>query len=298
MELSSSFASLVSDNISFSSAISPFPLQSSLKTLKLTKPTSQNLRILAVAVEPQQDLPHNSPQKLLKELAERKKVTSPKKKVPPKKFILRPPLDDKKLVDRFLKSPQLSLKSFPLLSSCLPPSRLNNADQTWIDEYLLEAKQALGYSLEPSDQLGDDNPAKHFDTLLYLAFQHPFCERNKARHVRAGHSRLCFLGQFVLELAFCEFFLQRYPRELPAPMRERVFGLIGRRNLPKWIKASSLQNLIFPFDEMDRLIRKEREPPVKYVFLCFQFGLFCVVWLFIFGKLDIHHFVFYLNLKL
>lgn len=279
MELSSSFASLVSDNISFSSAISPFPLQSSLKTLKLTKPTSQNLRILAVAVEPQQDLPHNSPQKLLKELAERKKATSPKKKVPPKKFILRPPLDDKKLVDRFLKSPQLSLKSFPLLSSCLPPSRLNNADQTWIDEYLLEAKQALGYSLEPSDQLGDDNPAKHFDTLLYLAFQHPFCERNKARHVRAGHSRLCFLGQFVLELAFCEFFLQRYPRELPAPMRERVFGLIGRRNLPKWIKAASLQNLIFPFDEMDRLIRKEREPPVKSVFwalfgaiyLCFGF---------------------------
>lgn len=271
MDLSSSFtsqlkpncSSLFSDNISFSSSISPFPLQICPKTLKLTKPTSRNLRILAVAIDPQQEQPQNSPQRLLKELAERKKVTSPKKKVPPKRFILRPPLDDKKLADRFLNSPQLSLKSFPLLSSCLPSSRLNNADKTWMDEYLLEAKQALGYSLEPSEELGDDNPAKHFDTLLYLAFQHPACERTKARHIRSGHSRLCFLGQYVLELAFAEYFLQRYPRESPAPMRERVFGLIGKRNLPKWIRAASLQNLVFPYDDMDKLIRKLREPPCK-----------------------------------
>ncbi|KAJ0096321.1 hypothetical protein Patl1_28556 [Pistacia atlantica] len=274
MDLSSSLfshpkpncSSLFSDNISFSSSISPFPLRICPKTLKLTKPTSQNLRILAVAIDPQQEQPQNSPQKLLKELAQRKKVTSPKKKVPPKRFILRPPLDDKKLADRFLKSPQLSLKSFPLLSSCLPSSRLNNADKTWMDEYLLEAKQALGYSLEASEELGDDNPAKHFDTLLYLAFQHPACERTKARHVRSGHSRLCFLGQYVLELAFAEYFLQRYPRESPAPMRERVFGLIGKRNLPKWIKAARLQNLVFPYDDIDKLIRKEREPPCKSVF--------------------------------
>ncbi|XP_031288256.1 ribonuclease III domain-containing protein RNC1, chloroplastic [Pistacia vera] len=274
MDLSSSLfshpkpncSSLFSDNISFSSSISPFPLQICPKTLKLTKLTSQNLRILAVAIDPQQEQPQNSPQKLLKELAQRKKVTSPKKKVPPKRFILRPPLDDKKLADRFLKSPQLSLKSFPLLSSCLPSSRLNNADKTWMDEYLLEAKQALGYSLEASEELGDDNPAKHFDTLLYLAFQHPACERTKARHVRSGHSRLCFLGQYVLELAFAEYFLQRYPRESPAPMRERVFGLIGKRNLPKWIKAARLQNLVFPYDDIDKLIRKEREPPCKSVF--------------------------------
>ncbi|KAE8704116.1 hypothetical protein F3Y22_tig00110461pilonHSYRG00160 [Hibiscus syriacus] len=65
-----------------------------------------------------------------------------------------------------------------------------------------------------------------------------------ARHVRSAHSRLSFLGQYVLELALAEFFLQRYPRESPGPMRERVFGLIGKRNLPKWIKAASLQNLI------------------------------------------------------
>lgn len=209
------------------------------------------------------ELPENSPQRLLKELAERKKVTSPKSKGPPRRFILRPPLDDTKLAERFLNSPQLSLKSFPLLSSCLPSSRLNNADKTWIEEYLLEAKQALGYSLEPSETLGDDNPAKQFDTLMYLAFQHPSCERTKARHVRSGHSRLSFLGQYVLELALAEFFLQRYPRESPGPMRERVFGLIGKCNLPRWIKAASLQNLVFPYDDMDKIVRKEREGPVK-----------------------------------
>lgn len=135
-----------------------------------------------------------------------------------------------------------------------------------MDEYLLEAKQALGYPLEPSDNFGDDNPAKQFDTLLYLAFQHPSCDRTKARHVRSGHSRLMFLGQYVLELALAEFFLQRYPRESPGPMRERVYGLIGKKYLPKWIKAASLQNLVFPYDDMDKLKRTEREPPAKSVF--------------------------------
>lgn len=272
MELSSPFIHLQkpklkpysssTPDLSFSSSFSPFPLQIHFKNSKITNPTSQQFRILAVAVDPK-ELPQNSPQRLLKELAERKKITSPKKKFPPKKFILKPPLDDARLAQRFLNSPQLSLKSFPLLSSCLPSSRLNNADKAWMDEFLLEAKQALGYPLEPSDQYGDDNPAKQFDTLLYMAFQHPSCERTKARHVRSGHSRLWFLGQYVLELALAEYFLQRYPRESPAPMRERVFGLIGKRNLPKWIKAASLQNLVFQFDDMDRLLRKEREPPVK-----------------------------------
>ncbi|KAF9689791.1 hypothetical protein SADUNF_Sadunf01G0128900 [Salix dunnii] len=208
---------------------------------------------LTIAVDPQ-ELPQNSPQRLLKELAERKKITSPKKRIPPKRFILKPPLDDKRLAQRFLNSPQLSLEQFPLLSSCLPSSRLNNADKTWIDEYLLEAKQALGYPLEPSDRFEDDNPAKQ--ALLYLAFQHPSCERTNARHVRSGHSRLWFLGQYVLELAFAEYFLQRYPRESPAPLRERVYGLIGKRNLPKWIKAASLHNLIFPYDNMDKIFNK------------------------------------------
>lgn len=265
MELSSSFllspkpCSSPPSNYSFSSSLSPFPIQ-----LLITNSKSRNypFRILAVAVEPQQDFPGNNPQRLLKELAERKKATSPKKG-PPRRFILRPPIDDKKLAERFLNSPQLSLKSFPLLSSCLPSSRLNNADKLWIDEYLLEAKQALGYSLEPSETLGDDNPAKQFDALLYLAFQHPSCERTKARHVRHGHSRLSFLGQYVIELAMAEFFLQRYPRESPGPMRERVYALIGKRSLPKWIQAASLQNLIFTFEDMDKIMKRDREGPVK-----------------------------------
>ncbi|XVF59306.1 hypothetical protein PTKIN_Ptkin07bG0265100 [Pterospermum kingtungense] len=263
MELSSSltpFSTKLSE-ISFSSSLSPFPLQLHQKPSK-----PKTLRIFAVAIDPPQEFPKNSPQRLLKELAQRKKATAPRKKVPPKRFILKPPLDDKKLTERFLNSPQLSLKQFPLLSSCLPSSKLNNSDKTWIDEYLLEAKQALGYPLEKSEELGDDNPAKQFDTLLYMAFQHPSCDRTNARHVRSAHSRLWFLGQYVLELALSEFFLQRYPRESPGPMRERVFGLIGKRNLPKWIKVASLQNLIFPYDDMDKLIRKDREPPVKSVF--------------------------------
>ncbi|XP_059623992.1 ribonuclease III domain-containing protein RNC1, chloroplastic [Cornus florida] len=290
MELCSPFKPLSKPyhppDFSFSSSFSPFPFQTHLKNPKITKPTSPNFRIFAVAVDPQ-ELPQNSPQRLLKELAERKKFVSPKKRVPPKRFILRPPLDDAKLAERFLKSPQLSLKSFPLLSSCLPSLRLNNADKTWIEEYLLEAKQALGYPLEPSDRLGDDNPAKQFDTLLYLAFQYPYCERTNARHIRSGHSRLSFLGQYVLELAMAEFFLQRYPRESPGPMRERVYALIGKRYLPKWIKAASLQNLIFPYDDMDKLIRKDREPPVKSVF----WALFGAIYL-CFGMPEIYRVLF------
>ncbi|KAF6151949.1 hypothetical protein GIB67_010523 [Kingdonia uniflora] len=292
MELSSPFKHLLSSSnqsdLSFNTSLSPFSFQPYFKNPNSHHPFSRNYRILAVVDVNPQELPRGSPQRLLRELAERKKTVFPKKRVPPKRYILKPPLDDAKLAERFLNSPQLSLKSFPLLSSCLPSARLNNADKTWIDEYLLEAKQALGYPLEPSERFGDDNPAKQFDTLLYLAFQHPLGgERTMTRHVRSGHSRLAFLGQYVLELALAEFFLQRYPRESPAPMRERVFGLIGKRNLPKWIKAASLQNLVFPFDEMDKLQRKEREPPVKSVF----WALFGAIYL-CFGMPEVYRVLF------
>ena len=248
-----------------------------LTPLPLSLPNSRRrvrVRVLAVAADqtpppppvPPSE-PANSPSRLLRELAQRKKAVSPKKKHPPRRFILKPPLDDERLTRRFLSSPQLSLKALPLLSSCLPSAPLSTADRTWMDEYLLEAKQALGYPLAPSETLGegDDCPARHFDVLLYLAFQHldPSCERTRPRHVRNGHSRLWFLGQYVLELAFCEFFLQRYPRESPGPMRERVFALIGKKVLPKWLKAASLHNLVFPYDDLDKMIRKDREPPSK-----------------------------------
>ncbi|CAN4109223.1 unnamed protein product [Withania somnifera] len=281
MELCSTFKPNSVD-LSFSSSLSHFPLKPHVKSYKLFP----RFHVLAVAIDPK-ELPQNSPQRLLKELSERKKIASPKRKLPPKRFILKPPLDDDKLAERFLNSPQLSLKSFPLLSSCLPCSRLNNADKTWIDEYLVEVKQCLGYPLESSESYGDDNPAKQFDTLLYLAFQHPKCERTNARHVRSGHSRLGFLGEYVLELAMCEFFLQRYPRESPGPMRERVYALIGKRYLPKWIKNASLQNLIFPYDDMDKLKRLDREPPVKSVF----WALFGAIYL-CFGTPEVYRVLF------
>ena len=50
------------------------------------------------------------------------------------------------------------MKVLLLLSSCLPSAPLSVADRTWMDEYLLEAKQVLGYPLAPSETLdeGDD----------------------------------------------------------------------------------------------------------------------------------------------
>ncbi|KAG5097853.1 hypothetical protein JHK82_047707 [Glycine max] len=105
----------------------------------------------------------------------------------PRRFILTRPLDDKRVADRFLSSPQLALNTFPLLSSCLPFAPLGHVDNFWME------KHALG----------------ELDTLLYLAFQHEACEKSRARPVRFGHSRLFFLGQYVLELAFADYFLQR-----------------------------------------------------------------------------------------
>ncbi|KAK7386379.1 hypothetical protein VNO78_26570 [Psophocarpus tetragonolobus] len=281
MELLSSFT------LFFSSSLTPKPIQLFPKT-KTPHPQPHPLRISAVAIEPPQELPKNSPQRLLKELAVRKRPTPRSPRAPPRRLILRPPLDDKRVADRFLNSPQLSLNSFPLLSSCLPFAPLGHADTAWMEHHLLEVKQALGYPLEPSLTLGDDNnPARELDTLLYLAFQHESTERSRARHVRFGHSRLFFLGQFVLELAFAEFFLQRYPRESPAPMRERVFGLIGKRNLPRWIKVSSLHNLIFPHHDMDNLVRKERESTVKSVF----WALFGAIYL-CFGMPEVYRVIF------
>ncbi|KNA10633.1 hypothetical protein SOVF_142560 [Spinacia oleracea] len=36
-------------------------------------------------------------------------------------------------------------------------------------------------------------------------------------------------------------------------MRERVFDLMGKRFLPKWIKVVGLHNLVFPIDDIYRL---------------------------------------------
>ncbi|CAJ2635297.1 unnamed protein product [Trifolium pratense] len=292
MNLSSTFIiSTKPHSISFSSSISTNPIQFTTKTPNPTTPQRQTLHISSLTTNSPQQLPPNSPQRLLKELEQfnTKKPISPNTKQPQRISILKPPHQNKNIAKRFLNSPQLTLSSFPVLSSCLPHAPLKKTDSAWIETHLMEAKQALGYPLESFEEMlgGEDNPAKHFDTLLYLAFQHPSCERAKARHVRCAHSRLFFLGQYVLELAMVEFLLQRYPRESVGAMRERVFGLIGKSSLPKWIKGASLHNLIFPNVDMDRLVRKEREQIVKSVF----WALFGAIYL-CFGMPEVYRVLF------
>lgn len=81
-----------------------------------------------------------------------------------------------------------------------------------------------------------------------------------------GHGRLSFLGQFVVELALAEYFLQRYPRELPACMRERVFGLTCKKVLPQWIKAAGLDGIIFSREDSQTRRPDTRQQTVRAVF--------------------------------
>ena len=261
--------------------------------------------------------------------------------------ILKPPLDDIRLANKFLRSPQLSLKTLPLLSSCLPFASLRAEDEEWMDRHFPEIKEALGYPLgedsgtfdtiedslsgypleddghsneeedtfgysheeedlsdnakdshqyplEVKDSLGytlenahsdeinnpfgypieggnpddieksvrparkdhsysrtntkisPDSPLFHRDTLLFLAFQHPESERGHIKSIKTGHSRIAFLGEYVLELALAEFLLMRYPRETPACLRERISGLINKKAFPRWMEIASLDGAIYP----------------------------------------------------
>lgn len=184
----------------------------------------------------------------------------------PKKerVLLRPPLDDTRLAEKLLNSPQLSLNNFPLLSACLPPAPLTENDHLWMEEYLLEAKDALGLA---SYQPEEGSPGAQLDTLLYLAFQHPDSERGrKAPYVRNGHTRLAFLGEYVLELAMAELMLQMFPRELTGSLRERVFALTSKKMLPAWLKAASMDRLVFPDGDFDLIKWNDKIKPCKSVF--------------------------------
>ncbi|KAH7279105.1 hypothetical protein KP509_37G005400 [Ceratopteris richardii] len=161
--------------------------------------------------------------------------------------ILRPPLDDKRLADKFLRSPQMSLKTLPLLSSCLPYSPLHAQDEEWMEQFMPEIKEALGYPLPGMDKpTSPDVPLYHLDTLLYAAFQHSESFRGNQKYLRVAHSRLAFLGEYILDLALVEYFLVRYPRETPACMRERIFGLTNKTMLPGWLESASLDRCIYP----------------------------------------------------
>eukprot|EP00249_Psilotum_nudum_P010519 c22584_g1_i1 orf=278-1801(-) len=183
-----------------------------------------------------------------------------------------PPLQKKRLpqqrlAERILNSPQLALKTFPLLSSCLPPAPLGPLDYAWMEEFLPEVKAALGYPLAGMENPSEESLLYYMDSLLYLAFQHAHSGRSQtARYVKVGHSRLWFLGQYVLELALAELFLQRYPKEMPACIRERAFRLTSKKVLPNWVKAAAMDRVIFGDEDMGKLKANVREPVVKAVF--------------------------------
>eukprot|EP00246_Nothoceros_aenigmaticus_P002208 TRINITY_DN13005_c0_g1_i1.p1 TRINITY_DN13005_c0_g1~~TRINITY_DN13005_c0_g1_i1.p1 ORF type:complete len:676 (-),score=114.36 TRINITY_DN13005_c0_g1_i1:56-2062(-) len=202
----------------------------------------------------------------------RKFITKDGPKVPPgakapKHLILKPPMEDKKLAERLLASPQLSLKSFPVLSACLPSAPFRKPDLQWISENILELKDALGCPQEDMEEVDEDSSVAHLDTLLYLAFQHEGSTAyRRAFYVRNGHTRLAFLGQYVLELALVELLLQMFPKDTTGVTRDRIYLLTGKKFLPQWVKSASMERLIFPEDDIDRLKRNMREPAVKSVF--------------------------------
>lgn len=189
----------------------------------------------------------------------RKKIPFPTPKR--ERVLLRPPLDDTRLSEKLLNSPQLTLTSFPLLSSCLPPAPLNQYDEAWMEEYLLEAKDALGLA---SFQPDEGSPGAQLDTLLFLAFQHPGSARGKkAPYVRNGHTRLAFLGEYVLELVMAELVLQMFPRDLTGSLRERVFALTNKKVLPRWLRGAGMDRLIYPEGDWDAVKWNDKVKPCK-----------------------------------
>ncbi|KAG0574010.1 hypothetical protein KC19_VG227600 [Ceratodon purpureus] len=192
----------------------------------------------------------------------RKKIPMPRPKK--ERVLLRPPMDDTRLAEKLLNSPQLTLTSFPLLSSCLPPAPLNQWDEAWMEEYLLEAKDALGLA---GFEAEEGIPGAQLDNLLYLAFQHPDSTRGKrAPYVRNGHTRLAFLGEYVLELGMTEMVLQIFPREMTGSLRERVFGLINKKILPTWLHSASMDRLVYPDGDWETVRWNDKVKPCKSVF--------------------------------
>lgn len=189
----------------------------------------------------------------------RKKIPMPRPKK--ERVILRPPLDDTRLAEKLLNSPQLMLNNFPLLSACLPPAPLNQWDEAWMEEFLLEAKDALGLA---SFEAEEGTPGAQLDTLLFLAFQHPESNRGRrAPYVRNGHTRLAFLGEYVLELAMAELVMQMFPRELTGSLRERVFGMTNKKVLPAWLKSASMDRLIYSDGDWDTVKWTDKVKPCK-----------------------------------
>ena len=192
------------------------------------------------------------------------------------------------------KSPQLSVKGLPLLSSCLPYTSLSCEDLQWIETNMCKIKQTLKYDtsnelnsvLHQEKEEGREDPFSYLDPLLYLAFQHVGTRGSKrARYVRMGHSRLWFLGQYVMELSLVEYFLLRYPREVTACIRERIFGLTSRKVLPQWICSLGLDEAIFYDVDIKELKLDDKLNIFRYGFfnLCVYIHIFTLLHLFKFS---------------
>lgn len=171
------------------------------------------------------------------------------------------------LAERLLTSPQLSPDTahFPLLSSLLSPLPLTEADGEWSQDHLPEVYASLGYPLPGWGHVPSPSPLDRLDDLLYLCFMHRDYP-DRPRHLKVAQSRLAYLGGFVLELALAEFLLQRYPREVPAALRERVFKLTNKRVLPLLLEETGLSPIVLPRNPMYLTPRTERESASKAVF--------------------------------
>jgi hypothetical protein len=67
----------------------------------------------------------------------------------------------------------------------------------------------------------------------------------------------------VLELAMTELVLQMFPRELTGSLRERVFGMTSKKVLPSWLKAASMDRLIYPDGDWDSVKWNDKVKPCK-----------------------------------
>ena len=82
-----------------------------------------------------------------------------------------------------------------------------------------------------------------------------------------------------MELSLVEYFLLRYPREVTACIRERIFGLTSRKVLPQWICSLGLDEVIFDDVDLKELKLDDRLNIFRYGFLnlCFYIYVFTLL---------------------
>eukprot|EP00897_Mesotaenium_endlicherianum_P003329 jgi/Mesen1/3023/ME000178S02150 len=184
-------------------------------------------------------------------------------------------VSQEELASRLLKSPQLQMEgtNFPLLSSCLAPMPLEGPDLEWMDENLDEVYEALGYPLvewegQKTEDPQEPSPMDKLDELLFLSFMHSSPHVPAAIAVTVVILLTQYLGEKVLQLALAELFLQRYPRETPGEIRERVLALTIKKRLPYTLKRAGLDLLVWPKTPLERVASSPRQQVGKCVVRC------------------------------